>query len=273
LVWKVDGKEHFHERPVSTQQTGFSFVAQMRGWLPAPIGGVLWFGVDDTFSTVYFPAYAGITRAPHSYARGTGSFHEVTWESAFWVFNQVSNFAYLRYRDMIKDVQVVQRELEGRFLAELPDIDAAAVALYRRSPRLAREYLTAYSAEAGDEVVDRWRTLSKSLLYKYLDGMVKDESGKVTEAGYPESWYRTVARATGPRLEMKQLAAEVERAKAAAANEKTRPLVEAIMIVLRARGIAIDSSLRDELGKAGDAELEKWLVRAATADSAKDLRN
>ena len=106
-------------------------MAQARSWLPDPIGGVLWFGVDDTYSTVYFPMYCGVTDVPHNFAVGTGSFHEFTWDSAFWVFNWVSNYAYLRYSDMIQDIQVVQRELEGKFLADQPEIDAAALALLR----------------------------------------------------------------------------------------------------------------------------------------------
>ncbi len=74
MTWKVDGVEYLHERAVGTQQTGFSFVAQARRWLPDPVGGVLWFGVDDTASTVYFPVYCGVTGVPRSYAEGTGSF-------------------------------------------------------------------------------------------------------------------------------------------------------------------------------------------------------
>jgi dipeptidase len=200
LTWTVDGTKHFNERAVSTQQTGFSFVAQMRSWLPDPIGGILWFGVDDTYSTVYFPAYAGITEAPYSYREGTGSYHDVTFDSAFWVFNQVANFAYLRYDDMIRDVQRVQQELEGRFMGEVAEVDAAALALYEQSPRLAKEYLTEYSADSGNGAVARWRELSKELLYKYMDGNVKDEFGKPQFKGYPEEWYRMVASATGEKL-------------------------------------------------------------------------
>ena len=87
--------------------------AGSRSWLPDPIGGILWFGVDDTYSTVYFPMYCGATRVPKSFAVGTGDFHTVTWESAFWVFNQVANYAYLRYSEMITDIQKVQGQLEG----------------------------------------------------------------------------------------------------------------------------------------------------------------
>jgi len=172
LTWKVDGVQYLNERATSTQQTGFSFVAQSRSWLPDPIGGVHWFGVDDTYSTVYIPMYCGITKVPKSYAVGTGSFHEFTWESAFWVFNFVSNFSYLRYSDMIKDVQKVQRELEAKFLADQPEIEKAALALYNQAPQLARDYLTEYSVNLGNSVVKRWKKLGEFLLYKYLDGNV-----------------------------------------------------------------------------------------------------
>lgn len=208
LTWKVDTVQYLNERATSTQQTGFSFVAQARSWLPDPIGGVLWFGVDDTYSTVYVPMYCGITEVPHSYAVGTGSFHEFTWESAFWVFNFVANFSYLRYCDMIKEVQKVQRELEGRFLADQPEIDKAALALYNTAPRLATDYLTNYSVATGNATVARWKKLGEFLLYKFMDGNVKDELGHVKHPGYPESWYRIIARDTGDQLKMKKLPGE-----------------------------------------------------------------
>ena len=97
LTWKVDGKSYVNERSISTQQTGFSFVAQSRASLPDPIGGVLWFGVDDTFSTVYVPMYAGIRDAPAAFGPGVASLRRYSADSAFWVFNGVANFAYSRY--------------------------------------------------------------------------------------------------------------------------------------------------------------------------------
>lgn len=208
LTWKVDSLEYLNERSTSTQQTGFSFVAQARSWLPDPIGGVLWFSVDDTYSTVYLPMYCGIQRVPKSYAVGTGSFHQFTWESAFWVFNFVANFAYSRYSDMIQDIRKVQQELEGKFMAEHLRIDQAALALYQTSPQLARDYLTEYSVRQGDETTKRWMKLGEFLLYKYLDGNVKDEKGNVTHPRYPESWYRLIARETGEKLKMKKLEGE-----------------------------------------------------------------
>jgi len=210
LTWEVDSVEYLNERSTSTQQTGFSFVAQMRSWLPDPIGGVHWFGVDDTYSTVYTPMYCGILKAPHAFAVGTGDFQTFSWESAWWVFNWVANFAYLRYCDMIQDIQVVQRELEGKFLARQHEIDEAAMALYRQSPMLARDYLTEYSSAAGREVHARWKKLGEFLIYKYIDGNVKDEHGHYTQPGYPESWYRRIAEEDGEILRYTPLPGEGE---------------------------------------------------------------
>jgi dipeptidase len=209
LEWKVDGKKYVNERAISTQQTGFSFVAQSRAALPAPIGGVLWFGVDDTYSTVYVPMYCGNYAVPRAFAVGTADFETFSWDSAFWVFNFVANQAYGgRWSDMIQDVQKVQGELEGAFLSRQPDVEKAAAALWTQSPALARDYLTAYSVKQGDEVVLRWRKLGEALLVKYLDGNVRDAKGKVTHPDYPEAWRRRMAQDQGAAIEVKPLPGE-----------------------------------------------------------------
>ncbi len=202
LTWKVDDVEYCNERSTSTQQTGFSFVAQARSWMPDPVGGVLWFGVDDTNSTVYVPMYCGIRRVPHCFAVGTGSFQQFTWESAFWVFNFVANYSYSRYSDMIRDIKVVQRELEGEFLARQPDVEEEALSLYATSPERAREFLTEYSVAQGERTTRRWMKLGEQLLFKYLDGNVKDEHGKPTHPGYPEEWLRRIVQEDGELLKV-----------------------------------------------------------------------
>ncbi len=208
MQWEVDSVEYVHERATSTQQTGFSFVAQMRSWLPDPIGGIHWFGVDDTYSTVYVPMYCGIKEVPKSFAVGTASFHKFSWDSAWWVFNFVANFAYSRYCDMIVDIQKVQREFEGSFLANQPEIDNAALALHKQDPRLAADYLTEYSVAQGEKVTRRWKELGEFLLCKYIDGNVKDEHGNVMHPAYPESWYRRIIAEDGEHLKVKKLGEE-----------------------------------------------------------------
>jgi dipeptidase len=202
MTWKSDGQDYLFERAISTQQTGFSFVAQARSWMPDPIGGILWFGVDDTYSTVYVPFYCGIDRIPAPFAAGAGSFDRFSWDSAFYVFNFVANFAYSRYCDMIVDIQAVQRELEGSYFGGQREVEDAAMALYKQSPRLAKEYLAEYSVGRGEAAVARWKKLGEFLLWKYMDGNVKDEFGKPTHPGYPSDWYRAIAKESGDRLKV-----------------------------------------------------------------------
>jgi len=208
LTWEHKGVEYFHERAISTQQTGFVFVAQMRSWLPNPIGGIFWFGVDDAASTVFVPMYCGITEVPKSYGAGVASFTEFSWDSAFWVFNFVGNYKYLRYRDMIEDIRVVQEGFESRFVADVPRVDAAALALYKQSRPLAIDHLTRYSVAQGEAVVERWRKLGIELLMKYLDGNVRDHEGKATHPGYPESFYECIVKESGEHFKYKPLPGE-----------------------------------------------------------------
>ena len=118
MDFEVDGKKYVHERAISTQQTGFSFVAQCRSWLPSKLGGVIWFGVDDTYSTCYCPIYCGVTQVPICFEEGNGSMSCYSETAAFWLFNRVANFCYLRYDSMIVDVRRVQGELETDFIGD-----------------------------------------------------------------------------------------------------------------------------------------------------------
>lgn len=190
MGFEVDGVKYTWERPISTQQTGFSMVCQMRSWLPDMVGGVSWYGLDDTDFTCYTPLYCDIDALPVSYA--TGSLGQFSWDSAWWVFNFVSNFSGLRYDKMIGDVRTVRNEIENHYLDLQPAVENAAAELLKTDPELARSYLTDYSVMHAEDVVVKWRKLGEYLLTKYNDGYIKDEKGSPHEVGYPEAWLKKV---------------------------------------------------------------------------------
>ncbi|MDO8896571.1 MAG: C69 family dipeptidase [Bacteroidales bacterium] len=212
LTWDYDGKEYFHERVTVTQQTGFSYVAQMRNWLPDPIGGIIWFGVDDAGSSVHVPFYCGINSVPRSWSEGYGDILTYTDDAAFWVFNRVAHFTYLYYDRVMPDLVKVQSELENKFRDYTPAVDAAALKLYETDPALARAFLTDYSASMGDQTVKRWKELGEFLLVKFLDGNVKREKdGKLLRnpwgypqsprfPGYPDEFKKIILNDTGDRF-------------------------------------------------------------------------
>ena len=199
-------------RTTATQQTGFSFIAQMRSWLPNPIGGIFWFGVDDAASTVYIPIYCAINHVPESFAEQNGDMLTYSPTSAFWIFNRVANFAYLRYDLIIQDIRKVQSELETKFATYSPVIDLAALKLWESNPKAANEFLTDYSVNMANYTVQRWQELSNWLLIKYIDGNVKKEKDgnfihnpwgypvSPSQPGYPDSWKKTVIEDTGEKL-------------------------------------------------------------------------
>ncbi|HNS22824.1 MAG TPA: C69 family dipeptidase [Sedimentisphaerales bacterium] len=187
LTWKVDGVEYAWERPISTQQTAYSIVAQLRASLPDPVGGVLWYGLDDTYTTCYTPLYGCIDAVPQSF--DVGSLQAFSWDSAWWVFNFVANYACLKYSYMVKDIQAVQSDIETDLLALQPAVEATALALYRTDPALMKRYLTDYSVSHGESTVRRWRQLAEQLLVKYNDGYIHGRG-----VGYPEPWLRRVLK-------------------------------------------------------------------------------
>jgi len=205
MEWELDGQKYLNERAISTQQTAASFVTQSRSWLPDPIGGITWFGMDDTYSSVYVPFYCGIQDIPKAWGEESGSFDEFSWDSAFWIFNWVANTAYGRYSDMIVDIQSVQRELEGKFMAEQEGVELNAVKLYEQSPIQARKYLAGYSATQASLVLARWKKLGESLLWKYLDGNLHIEKGRTVRREHPrysDEWYRRIVQEKGELIKI-----------------------------------------------------------------------
>ncbi len=192
LVFKVDGVEYAWERPVSTQQTAFSSITQSRAWLPNPIGGLVWYGMDDSYTTCYLPFYCCIDAVPKSFAAGT--IQKFSWDSAWWVFNLASNYAYTKYSHIAPEIQAVQREIESTMLALQVPVEKTALELSKTSPNLMVRYLTDYCVMHGEQTTGRWQALVEHLFTKYNDGYVRDPQGKYPDVGYPEEWLRRVLK-------------------------------------------------------------------------------
>lgn len=211
LTYKVDGKEYFNERPTSTQQTAFSYVAQLRSWLPRQIGGVLWFGNDDGNMVAYTPVYCGNTSQPECYNTKGADAVTFSMKNAFWVCNWVSNMVYPRYSLMFGSLKSVRDSLETSYFSAQAEIERKAMALYDENPSLAIDFLTDYSIDKAQQMIDRWRQLGTYLIVKYNDMAIKpDEDGRfirtetglgatVERPGFPENVAREIVKSSGDR--------------------------------------------------------------------------
>ena len=202
LQFKVDGKTYFNERPISTQQTAFSFVSQLRSWMPREIGGVIWFGNDDANMVAYTPVYCGNTVQPECY--NTPGADAVTFsdKNAFWVCNWVSNMVYPRYSQIFPELQTLRDSLEASYFAQQADFEKKAMELYSTNKPAALRMLNDYSVEKAQQMLAEWKNLAVRIIVKYNDMGVKQEKDgkilkKVMRPGYPESFARKLVKETG----------------------------------------------------------------------------
>ena len=184
LGFKLDSVQYWFERPIATQQTAWSFVAQMRGYESAKAGGIFWFGVDDAASTVYVPMYSTITEVPECFKEGNGDMYNYSPTSAWWTYNIVANWAYTKYSAMMPDIKKVQAAWEDKFNAQVEAVDAQVAEI---DPAKATEFLTKYSCAQAQESTAAWKDLGIYLFVKYLDGQErKEKDGQFLRNAYGE---------------------------------------------------------------------------------------
>ena len=217
LTFQVEGEEYFNERPISTQQSGFTFVAQMRSTMPDVIGGVLWFGVDDANMTVFTPVYCNTDRVPDVYAEGEGDCVTFSWNSAFWIYNWVAGMVRPRYSLMIDDMRQEQKKLEDTYSQAQEGVESVALKMYADDPEKAKDFLTRYTQMTAQAAVNSWKKLGEFLIVRYNDGVVKPvKNGKIVRPatgntaeverpGYPDEFLKEIVKATGERYKVKEL--------------------------------------------------------------------
>ena len=213
LMYKVDGKQYFNERPVSTQQTGFVFVSQMRSWLPREIGGVFWFANDDANMAAFTPVYCSMTERPECYnTPGVDAVH-FSKKNAYWVCNMTSNMVYPRYSLMFPTLKEVRDSLDNSYFAAQPGVEKKAQELYAQNPQAAVKYLNDYSVEKAQQMLARWNQLFEFMVVKYNDMIIKptDKNGTFKKTpyglgatpvrpGYPEKFAKQLVKQSGDKF-------------------------------------------------------------------------
>ena len=213
LMYKVDGKQYFNERPVSTQQSGFVFVSQMRSWLPREIGGVFWFANDDANMAAFTPVYCSMTERPECYnTPGADALH-FSKKNAYWVCNMTSNMVYPRYSLMFPTLKEVRDSLDNSYFAAQAGVEKKAQELYAQNPQAAVKYLNDYSVEKAQQMLARWNQLFEFMVVKYNDMIIKptDKNGAFKKTpyglgatpvrpGYPEKFAKQLVKQSGDKF-------------------------------------------------------------------------
>ncbi len=209
-----DSTPYFRERPIATQQSGFTMTCQMRSWLPDDVGGVTWFNCDDAAMVAYVPLYCCITQVPDPFRPENNPRNEFSFQSAFWMNNWVANMVYPRYSMMIGDLRDAQRELEDYYFA---DQDSVLVAIASMTPADRQAFLNRKSIAYADRMMNRWDRLAKLLIVRYNDQIVRPvQDGQVIRGhyatpGYDQQFIDAIGPSTGSRYRLNKIIERRER--------------------------------------------------------------
>ena len=216
MNFKVDGKTYVNERAIATQQTGFWFVGQARGWLPDTIGALLWFGCDDAATSYLTPIYVNTREVPECLREGNGDLLHYSATSQFWINNRVTNACYRMYDAMEPVVRAEVDAYENRMMTEVKQMDDKMLKL-RGDRRIVRK-LTRFSVDNAMKQFRHWVELEEMLTVKFIDGNVKAQSADgeflhtkyssgipegLTQPGYTDKWKQAVAADHGNILEVR----------------------------------------------------------------------
>ena len=173
--------QYWYQRPTATQQTAWSFVAQMRSGKK----GIFWFGVDDAACSCYTPMYCCINHVPECFAEGNGDSYTFSPTSAWWTFNMVANWAYTKYSRMYPHIRETQQVWDDKFNTQIAGVDEKAAQMNEED---ARAFLTSYSCSQAENLVADWQRLYIYLVTKFIDGQErKEENGQFKRNPYGNS--------------------------------------------------------------------------------------
>jgi dipeptidase len=206
-------KTFFNERTIAQGPTGWSIVCESRPAVPRQMAALLWFGMDDSSTSVHFPVYGSNTRVSAGWAGpgpqdgATPPIMTFSTESAFYVFNLVANWAYTRWESIYPDVLSAILEKEALYLDMVVTADKEALAMFEAgNDRAGVEYLTVFSVDIGDKLLKDWFTFFGQLFVKYRDGYITTAAPATPVCGcetdslkYPDQWYDRIATDTGDR--------------------------------------------------------------------------
>ena len=204
----------FNERPVATCHTAFTWVCQLRSFLPREVGGLMWWGNDDSGMVAFTPIYCCASRAPKCYDTPDADAFHFSYDNAYWVCNWVSNMVYPRYSLLFPELKQVRDSLQASYFARQAEVEKHALNMLKSDRQAAIGYLTDYSCELGDQMLARWRDMAVHMIVKYNDGVVRQESGGkfkrspsgfrpiLSRPGMTKNAQRRIHQATGDRFEL-----------------------------------------------------------------------
>ncbi len=172
---------------INRRTTLYGQISQVKGWLPDPIKGVVWFGYGAQDSTYPTPLNPNMKELPKFYSTGS-RYKDFDINSGWWVNTRVTHLAEYCYSEAIKDIGAFREPKLEMLYHTVPKLQALAAELYKTDPNAAMNILHHFYYNNAAAMHEEWKRLGDMLLAKYNANNPRDA---VPE--YPDWWKKLIS--------------------------------------------------------------------------------
>lgn len=161
------------KRTVSVAWCSYSFVAQLRDWLPDEVGGVCWMAVDNPGQSPRVPIFCGTSRLPKAYdVCGQKKYND---NAVLWQYRKANKLATVAWQRTKDEMMKVVLESERKAIAGLEELEREIKTLKGREDedfdpsRQIANLLNDYTYRVYDNTTYEWKKLENK--YWQMFGM------------------------------------------------------------------------------------------------------
>lgn len=161
------------KRTVSVAWCSYSFVAQLRDWLPDEVGGVCWMAVDNPGQSPRVPIFCGTSRLPKAYdVCGQKRYND---NAVLWQYRKANKLATVAWQRTKDEMMKVVLKSERKAIAGLKELEREIKTLKGREDedfdpsRQIANLLNDYTYRVYDNTTYEWKKLENK--YWQMFGM------------------------------------------------------------------------------------------------------
>ena len=150
-------------RTVSVAWCSYSFVAQLRDWLPDEVGGICWMAVDNPGQSPRIPIFCGTTELPEAYSMcGQKGYNP---DAVLWQFRKANKLATVQWQTTRRQHTNAVLRLEHENIEGLDNLEKKVIRSTKSKQRA--KLLNAYTQRAYGDAVGQWRRMEEAYWQRF----------------------------------------------------------------------------------------------------------
>jgi dipeptidase len=155
MINSIDSGNVTFQRTVAVAWCSYSFIVQLRDWLPDEVGGVAWFALDNPGESPRFPIFCGTEKLPELF-NVCGQYRFRT-DAALWWYRRANRLATVKWQTTRKTIEENVTHFEDKAFEELPFLEQKVKqAVLNGDRKLASKLTTDYTIDFTRATLQKW---------------------------------------------------------------------------------------------------------------------